>query len=515
MQRRDFLTSLPAALIGAQTLPFFLTRAMAALPERFRVEDLIERARTMAASDYVPPDDSLPPALDALDYDSYRAIRYRPEYALWRDLPSQFRIQFFHRGHFFRQPVKVFDLPQGVPEEIAYSPELFDFGPEVDVGPLPDDLGFAGLRVHHPLNTGDYFDELLSFLGASYFRAIGAGMHYGLSARGIAVNTAEASGEEFPSFTTFYLETPAPGEAEMRLHALLDGPSLTGAYSFTVRPGERTLIDVEARLFTRKEIAKLGVAPLTSMYLFGANDRRGVDDFRPEVHDSDGLQVLTSAGERIWRPLANPENLRLSLFSDQGPRGFGLVQRNRTFNNYQDLEAKYELRPSCWIEPLENWGSGWVELVEIPSDQEANDNIVAYWRPREPIPAGEERNFSYRMHWCWQPPADDRLASAVATRVGRGHLPDVKNGGRARKFVVDFLGGALQQLPENAPITARLAVSNAKWHGPIVQFNPMTRGRRVFFDLLPEDEKRPVELRLYLRHGEQIASETWTYQWTR
>ena len=75
---------------------------------------------------------------------------------------------------------------------------------------------------------------------------------FGLSARGLAIDTAESWGEEFPWFREFWLVTPAPNAKELTIYALLDSPRVTGAYRFAVEPGEQTRVDVECRLFLRE-----------------------------------------------------------------------------------------------------------------------------------------------------------------------------------------------------------------------------------------------------------------------
>ena len=340
-----------------------------------------------------------------------------------------------------RPPVHIYEVADGMARQVLYTPQLFDFGQNGFKPDFPEDLGFAGFRLHAPLNRPDYLDELAVFLGASYFRALGRNQRYGISSRGVAIDTGLPKQEEFPSFRRFWLERPAPGADQIVVHALLDGPSLTGAFSFKIRPGDATVMDVEATLYPRQAIELLGIAPLTSMFLFGPNDRQGVDDFRPQVHDSEGLQIWSGSGEWFWRPLVNPQQLRLSLFSDKDPKGFGLMQRTRAFEEYEDLEARFGLRPSLWVEPLEGWGQGHVRLIEIPSPAEVNDNIVAFWVPRAPVEAGSEWRFKYRLYWSMEAPVRPELAQTAATRVGMGGSPP---DGESRKFVIDFQGGQAQ-----------------------------------------------------------------------
>jgi periplasmic glucans biosynthesis protein len=479
-------------------------------PQPFSPDLVRERARALAAQPFEPADDGLPEVLTELDYDQHRAIHFRSDMALWHGLGLDVQAQFFHLGYHFKTPVHIYEVVDGAAREVLYTPELFDFGQNGFKPDFPEDLGFAGFRLHAPLNRPDYLDELAVFLGASYFRALGRNQRYGISSRGVAIDTGLPKQEEFPAFRRFWLERPAPGADETVVHALLDGPSLSGAYSFKIRPGDATVMDIEATLYPRQAIELLGIAPLTSMFLFGPNDRQGVDDFRPQVHDSEGLQIWSGSGEWFWRPLVNPEQLRLSLFSDKDPKGFGLMQRTRAFEEYEDLEARYGLRPSLWVEPVEGWGQGHVRLIEIPSPAEVNDNIVAFWVPRAPVEAGSEWRFKYRLYWSMEAPVKPELAQTAATRVGMGGPPP---DGESRKFVIDFQGGQVKDLPADAPVEAAMAIANGEVTQLITRKNDVTSGWRVSFDLHPGGSD-PVELRCTLRLGDKALSETWVYQWT-
>ncbi|WP_242112740.1 glucan biosynthesis protein [Luteimonas aquatica] len=463
------------------------------------------QARALAGAAWRAPDRRLPAALEKVGYDGYRDFRYRPARALWRDRGLPFQAQFFHRGFLFQERVDMFVVDAGKATPVAFSTALFDYAPrpalrDADVG----DLGFAGFRLHAPINRADYFDEVCAFLGASYFRAVAKGLHYGLSARGLALGTGEPGPEEFPVFKAFWLERPAAGAEAMVVHALLDGPSAAAALRFRIVPGEETVFDVDMRLYPRVTLVKPGIAPLTSMFDFDASDRLGVDDYRPAVHDSDGLALLNGNGEQAWRQLQNPKTLQHSGFQDRNPRGFGLMQRKRDYADYMDAEANYQNRPGLWVEPVGDWGEGEVHLVEIPTANEYSDNIVAFWRPREPLAAGREHRWRYRLHWCrdhaWQP----QLARVAATRVGRA----AKAG--ARLFVIDLAGGRLSQLPADAEpqieaTSPQGAVRNA------VAYRHQ-RGWRLSFELQP-GEARAAELRARLFDGKGPLSETWLYRW--
>lgn len=466
-------------------------------------------ARDLATRAYVPPSRTLPAALDAIDYDQFRDYRFRGEHALWRDGGAPFQVQLFHRGFIFKDRVDLHVVEDGRAAPLPYRRERFDFGPQV---PPPDDpqLGHAGFRLHAPVNSPDYFDELCVFLGASYFRAVARGLVYGLSARGLALGSGEPGPEEFPLFRAFWLERPAPGADQAVVHALLDAPSVAGAYRFVLRPaGVETVMDVDARLYPRVALRNAGIAPLTSMFEFDPGDRVGVDDFRPAVHDSDGLAMLNGRGEQVWRPLRNPAQVDHSGFQDEHPRGFGLMQRKREFADFQDAEASYEKRPSAWVEPVGDWGAGEVHLVELPTGNEFADNIVAFWRPREPLAAGREHRFGYRLHWCrdhaWLP----RLARVAATRSGEGD----GDGVRPRQFVVDLEGEALSALPADAQVRVEASASAGELRNPVA-YRLAANGRwRMSFELFP-GEADVVELRARLLDAAGAPlSETWLWRW--
>jgi glucans biosynthesis protein len=516
--RRNFLSGLTGLLAAAAGAPRLLAAEGApgvrlGAAEPFSAAAVRDQARALAAEPFGSLDQALPEALAALDYDQHRDIRFRPDMALWRGLELDDEVQFFHLGSRFRTPVHIYDVADGMAREVLYQPDLFDFGDSGLVLDLPEDLGFAGFRLHAPLNRPDHLDELAAFLGASYFRALGRNQRYGISARGVAIDTGLPKTEEFPAFRRFWLERPVPGADQLVVHALLDGPSLTGAYAFRLHPGRTTVMDIEATLFAREAIELLGIAPLTSMFLFGPNDRRGVDDFRPRVHDSEGLQIWSSSGEWSRRPLVNPDQLRLSLFSDTDLKGFGLMQRTRDFAAYEDLEARYDLRPSLWVEPLAPWGSGHVRLIEIPSPQEIYDNVVAFWVPKQPVDAGSEWSFQYRLHWCVEPPVRPDLGEAVATLVGVGGAPDEDRDTDRRKLVVDFAGGRLEDIPAGVPVEAVVSIFAGEVIEPLARKNEVTGGWRASFDLRPDGDG-PVELRCVLRLGDETLTETWVYQWT-
>ena len=462
-------------------------------------------ARQLAQQAYKAPDTKLPDALNDLDYSAYRAIRFNPDHALWARTESKFTAEFFHRGFLYKDRVDIFEVANGRAMPVRYSPSLFTFGKLTP----PDDpnLGFAGFRLHYPLNRPDYKDEVCAFLGASYFRAVAKGEGYGLSARGLSIKTADAGGEEFPVFKSFWLERPSPGADLVVVHALLDSPSAAAAFRFTIRPGDDTVFDTEMALYPRTDITQAGIAPLTSMFLFDANDRAHFDDWRAAVHDSNGLALRTGRDERIWRPLTNPRTLQVSSFSDVSPRGFGLIQRKRRFVDYQDLESRYDKRPSLWVEPIGDWGEGVVTLVEIPSEREVNDNIVGFWRPHDPLHAKGEYLLNYRLHWAAAAPGEEKAAAVLQTRGGLAW--NQKN----RQFIIDFVGDALKAVKPDAPPSLDVGADKGKIVNVTTEPNPEIDGWRVSIELDPAGN-RVVEMHARLLAGDKPLTETWIYRWT-
>ena len=472
----------------------------------------VERlAQDRASKPYRNRSTKLPDAIAKLTYDEYHDIRFQRTSSLWYDR-ALFEVQFFHRGFNFDRRVNIAEVSGGVSRPVLYNPAMFDFGPRVPKIAFPADLGFAGFRIHYPLNTPAYKDELLVFLGATYFRVLGRNQVYGLSARGLAIDTGAASGEEFPYFTDFWLLKPEPTARTMTIYALLDSPGITGAYQFDVRPGTTTQVQVTAELYPRRQIAKLGIAPLTSMYLYGENSgNHRFDDYRPEVHDSDGLMTERGTGEWMWRPLVNPKELRVNRFMDEHPRGFGLVQRDRDFNHYQDNDAHYERRPSYFVEPLGDWGKGGVELVEIPSDEEIHDNVVAFWVPDAPVQPQKSLTFSYLLsaytgttQW---PPGGKVIATHFARVVnGTTVVPGV------RRVIVDFAGGDLDTLAGAQPIQAAASATGGEIDDIRVERLVANGVWRVSMRMKTNGDK-PVDLRCYLTLYGEALTETWTYLW--
>jgi glucans biosynthesis protein len=456
----------------------------------------------------------LPPPLSDLTWDQYQAISFRLDQAVWAQEPCNFRLGFFHLGRGFSERVQMYEIVDGLAREISYQPRFFDFGQSgVDAKALRSDLGFAGFRIYNAMNWNQ---DVLSFLGASYFRGIGYDMRqFGLSARGLAIDTANDV-EEFPRFVAWWFERPDKDSRTLALYGLLDSPSAAGAYRFAITPGASTVVDVDAAVYPRKAIRRLGIAPLTSMYQCGENDRRTAYDWRPEIHDSDGLAIWNGQGEWIWRPLSNPTAIHVNSFFDESRRGFGLLQRDRNFDHYQDDGVFYERRPSLWIEPKACWGKGAVQLVELPTTGETFDNIVAYWNPATLPEAGDELLYSYRMFWGTQLPMSSPLAQVTATRTGLGGIVGQKREHFSWRYAVDFCGGALSVLTN--PTEVEPVIATSRGVVAIPSSHPLTegsaKGYRAMFDLQPTDDSTdPIDIRI-LRYRNQSLTETWLYQWT-
>jgi glucans biosynthesis protein len=475
----------------------------------FGFDDVAAIARKQAREPYKALDQKEPAELAALNYDQYRDIRFRPDHALWRAENLPFEAMFFHRGA-KNLRVRMNEIVGGKARHIPYESADFDFGKNTLSPQTWGDLDFGGFRVHYPLNGPAYKDELIVFLGGSYFRALCAGARYGLSARGLAIDTVGGNGEEFPRFIEFWLVKPAPDATALRIFALLDSPRATGAYQFDVVPGDETVVEVRARLYLRAPIATLGLAPFTSMYQYGENQPHRFD-FRPEVHDSDGLMVATGDGEWIWRPLVNPPHTLATSFSMRELRGFGVMQRDQRFASYEDNEARYELRPSGWVEPLGSWGPGRVELVQIGTPDETNDNVVAYWVPEQLPPLGKPLDFSYRLHWQLHELTKPPGGYVVQTRVGRGYRPLADD---EQQFIVDFVGPNLDKLPSGAPVKA---VVSAPANGEIEEVNAYrvdaTGAWRMMMRVKQLDVTKPTELRGFLQSGNDVLTETWSDVW--
>jgi len=488
----------------------------AAQAQSFSLEQVTAKARALADQPYQRPVSNLPPVFSGMQFADYMKIQPRPEKFEWRNQPTPFKLAFYHQGMQFNTPVKIHEITGSGVQDVDYSTDRFNFG---DLHFNRDEtarLGYAGFRMVYPVNRADKEDEIMSVLGASYFRVIGKGQTYGLSGRGLAIDTATLSGEEFPGFTEFWIQRPAAGEQQLTFYALLDSPRATGAYKFVLTPGQDALLDVQARVFLRGQVSRLGIAPLTSMFLFGPNQQSSRRNFRPAIHDSNGLAIHTGSGEWIWRPLNDPQNVEVSSFEVTNPKGFGLLQRGREFANFEDLKDRYDLRPSAWIEPRGDWGKGAVQLVEIPTADETNDNIVAYWQPAQLPPPGTPMAFDYRIHWTMDEAAilNNEVGYVRQTFHTDGELTQanlIRHVDGSTSLLVDFVGKPLENAPDG--VQPQVSISaNGELLDTHLQPNPATGGWRLALRVKVRNAAQPVELRAALVSGARALTETWSYQ---
>lgn len=518
MHRRQFLKT--GVALSAVSLPFWALGADRGIsnlkhlgkPKPFDYAALKGQARTLASSGYQAPPSTLPRAISDLNWDQWQAIRFKEDHSLWHGDDLRFQARFFHLGFTIKTPVRMFEIADGQAQELAYDTAMFDYKRAgVNSKSLPETLGFAGFRLN--FHT-DWVRDIAAFQGASYFRAVSGSLQYGQSARGLAVNTGMIDPEEFPNFVAYYLERPDPNSSRITVYGLLDSPSVTGAYRFIMDVADTLVMDIDAALYPRQPIERIGIAPCTSMYQHGENDRRMGDDWRPEIHDTDGLQIWTGSGERLWRPLVNPQVPRLNAYFDDNPRGFGLIQRDRNFDHYQDDGVFYEKRPSLWVEPKHGWGKGAVMLFELPTPDETFDNINAFWNPEKKPQPGEELLFGYKLHWCRQVPIAQPLATVRATRTGIGGVIGQPRKYFSKRFAVDFAGGDFSRLGSDAKVEAVISASRGRIE--ITSARPLHAidGWRAMFDLVPDASEEPIDLRLFLRVDGQPLTETWIYQYT-
>ncbi len=479
------------------------------------------RAKQLAATEYVPAKEIAIDALQSINYQDYRAIRFRQEQAIWKD-ESLYEVQLFHPGFLYKNPVTINTVNNDAHvKSVPFKTDFYRY--DATAAPLEQaittalgdtQLGHAGFRVHFPLNNNQYKDEVAVFQGASYFRLVGPDQVYGISARGLAIDTALSSGEEFPVFKEFWLVKPQPDDTHIVIYALLDSPSVTGAYRFEISPSTNTEMTTKMQIFAREDVKKLGIAPLTSMFYHGENSTKFFDDYRPEVHDSDGLLMQSDDNKWVWRALNNPQQLSVTSFSYTNPKGFGLAQRDRSFNNYLDTEAHYHARPSFWVQPIGEWGKGHVELVEIPTDTETNDNIVSYWVPEQALKAGDSMSFDYSLITFNAALAQQDKARVLRTRIGSAALPGEQNPPPKshRQFTVDFTGENINQLSAELVLQADLTLSSGTVSDKTVQQLPNNQGWRVAFKIAPEGDK-PADMRLSLKLRDKEISEVWSYVW--
>lgn len=488
----------------------------------FDLTDVTKQAKELASQPYQQEPSNLSPTFRQMQFADYMKIQDRADKAYWKNSDFPFELGFYHQGMQFDTPVKISEITDDGVKPIEYNTEYFNFNGIRHDEAAVKDLGFAGFKIRSPINKADHYDEVASFLGASYFRVIGPGQIYGLSARGLAINTGESTPEEFPQFKAYWIEKPESGSDHIRFYALLDSPSVAGAYQFTLYPNDKgdARIDIKSRIFMRHHVKRLGVAPLTSMFLFGPNQPSKTQNFRPALHDSNGLAIHSGKNEWIWRPLENPKRSNISSFGMTNPRGFGLLQRGRDFNEYEDLKDRYDLRPSAWIEPQGDWGKGRVALFEMASPDETNDNMVAFWMPDQQPAPGKVMKYDYNIHFSSHEDRlrSDKLGYVKKTMRTPGYFYQknlIRKKDGTTSYLIDFAGNALKDLPKDADIKSQISVdSNAQLISHELQYNPVTGGRRLDLRIRVIDPTKPVEMRANLTKDGKPLTETWSYLMT-
>jgi glucans biosynthesis protein len=471
-------------------------------PVPFTPDTVLGAAVQLASQPFKAPEAPLPSLFSSLNFEQYASIRRVPGTAIWADDKIGFSLEPLHRGFVYTTPVAINIVENGLSQKVVYDPADFDFG-KLQAPAAMGDLGFSGLRILKASDEG--FQDAAIFQGASFYRSRARGQNFGVTARGLAIRTGDDPGEEFPLFREFWVEKPTPASGALTMYALLDSASVTGVFRFTIRPNETTIIDTEMTLIARVATDKLGVGAMAAAYLFSGLDHRRTNDWRAAVYEATGLQVLSGKGEWLWRPVSNRETLQVSAFADVNPRGFGLLQRSRSFEAFYDDEGRWELRPTLWIEPIGDWGEGDLRLLEIPTASENNANILAQWRPKAGFAAGTTQSLAYRQFWCWTPPSRPPLATCVSSRSGKM--------GAYQRFAVEMAGDAFADAQKAASATADIHANPGKivW-SRLYPYN-YRRSVRVVFDLDPGSETYS-EVRLTLNLDNQAASETWLYRWT-
>lgn len=489
----------------------------------FSLQNVEKQAEELSKNSFIAPKSTLPADFKQLAFADYQKINFNKDKTYWLNDNSAFHLAFYHQGMYFDHAVKINEIINDHVQEIKYSPDYFDTK-AINIDEKAGSIdGFAGFKVQYAINNPNkQDDEIFSALGASYFRVIGKNQVYGLSARALAINTGLMSGEEFPFFKEFWIEKPKPEQQELVIYALLDSPSVTGAYKITLKPHNALIVDVESTVYFRNKVEKLGIAPLTSMFLYGKNQPSSISNYRPELHDSNGLSIWTEDKKWIWRPLNNPKRLSLSSFALNNPKGFGLIQRDEGFDDYQDLDDHYEKRPSGWIEPQNQWGEGHVELIELPTPDETNDNIVAFWVPEKQYQPGDKLYSKYRIYFTSL--EESRYPNNVARAKNTLYsLGDIKQANLIRKldgtisYVIDFEGNELKWLPKDTPIKPFVNISD---NGELVDtqliYNDVNKGRRVIIRFNVKDKNQPTEIYVSLVTDDgknRQLSETWNAQY--
>jgi len=479
--------------------------------DNFDFQAVTDKARFLAAQSYRAPV-SVPRFLLDLSYDQYQDIRFDPDKSLWHQHSSPFKVMLIPPGLFYHHAVRIHLIDSEGVHELPFRKDFFTFSnPDLERR-IPLDLGYAGFKLTYPLLDKKTQNQFIVFAGASYFRAVGRNNAWGISSRGLAINTGLPSGEEFPSFIEYWLVQPAGNAQEMMVYALLDGPSVSGAYQFSIRPGAQTRVKVRAVLFPRSPLRLPGIAPLTSMFYYGENTGRPTGQWRNQVHDSDGLLLQNGNGEWLWRPLLNPAALEMDYFFTRDVKGFGLLQRDALFTDYQDLGAHYDIRPSTWVKPEGSWGPGKIVLVQLPSDKETNDNIVAFWTPDKALAPKKAYEVMYDLSFGDPDIANQPTGRCINTFVGDGNMVGGGQTPGSYRIIVDFAGAGLDKLTASAQVKGIVTgLNQTEVLEQFTEYNPALHNWRLsILARTPEDQA--LELRAFLKSGEQTLTETWSYR---
>lgn len=508
--RRHFLKGLGLGLLltacGAplSALPEPRSRASSRARARTIFNEIEALARKRVKAAPLGPPAPISEQLMGIDFETYRSLEFRNDRAFFRDTNNYIELQLFQRGHYYGRDVAIhIHEADGTRRELSFDPSRFNY--EGSLRDLPvEELGYAGLRLHAPINRGDYHDEFLVFLGASYFRGIGRGHVYGLSGRCYCIDTGLEGAEEFPEITALHLVRPAPNETSAFIVAEVRSPRSEAAFYFEVMPGDETVLDVEGAIFLREDVPNLGLAPLTSMYLFGEDRPGRFSDYRPEIHDSDGLVLHSANGERLFRRLRNPRETTLSSFRLDHPQGFGLLQRDRSPMSYLDHHDRYEDRPSGYIEPIEGFERGVVRLLEFSTELESDDNITAFFVPDE---VKAEMRVRYRVRFLSGEPLPEAGFRVARYRRGlpKSNFKPVLDG--SQLIVIDWEGGKMDALDALEPI---VTAEGATIEGARLIALPELGALRMEFIVRFESDA-PAELRAFIREGESARSETFSY----
>ncbi len=486
------------------SLQWLIAPGLAAAP--FDFQQVRDEARQLASRPFQPLSNSLPAELRSLSYTEYQNIQFRHDKALWADENLPFRIEFFLPGAGHRDTVALHEVTEHGARPIPFAAD--GFLAKTNRLSLPDNLGYAGFRV---VSAGQSAQEVAVFLGASYLRMVGFKQVFGASARGLALNTVHLGQEEFPTFRQFWLRKPLPTDRALTLWALLDSPSVAGAFEYEITPGTTTVAKTRVVYFPRQLVRKFGVAPVTSMFWYDGNNHPPYSDYRPEVHDSDGLLMASGKGQTLWRPLDAAKMMRVNVYADLNPRGYGLVQRDRNFENYQDLVARFENRPNVWVEPVGQWGSGAVELIQLPTDIEYTDNAIAFWVPSNPPKAGEALELAYNLHWTTNELSPPSLGRVRATRIGLVKAGEFDARHNIR-FVIDFGGPMMEKLSAREQLDAEVNYgSGTRLVADTVARNDLNGTWRLVVEILAPD--KAVDIQALLKRGGEPVTETWTYTW--